>query len=313
MIKRISALLLCMALLVPPFIGFAQRAPVRVAALKGPTAMGLVKLMADNEETGDYKFILAASPDALVPALAKGEVDIACLPVNLAAILYQNTKGAVRVINVNTLGVIYILEKGADIKELDDLAGRKIYASGKASTPEYALTYLLEKAGVENVEVEWKADHSEALASFMSDPDGLAMLPQPFVTVAQTKKDHIRIALDLTREWEAVTGDTMITGVTVARQDFLTENPEAAARFLRDHQASASYVNAKVKDAAVLVGKYGIVDALVAEKALPYCNIIYLDGDAMETALAAFYQMLFEQNPMSVGGQVPDAAFYYEP
>jgi len=313
MMRKISAILLSLMLLGLAVSGLAQEAPVRVAALKGPTAMGLVKLMADDEAAGDYAFTLAGSPDVLVPALAKGEVDVACLPVNLAAILYQNTQGAVRVINVNTLGVLYILDKNGEVKALSDLAGRKVYASGKASTPEYALTYLLEKAGVSDAEVEWKAEHSEALAAFLSDPEGLAMLPQPFVTVAQTQNEQINIALDLTEEWEAVTGDTMITGVTVARQTFLEENPEAAAKFLRDHQASVAYVNANVAEAAALIGQYEIVAAPVAQKALPYCNITYLDGQEMEAALGAFYQMLFDQNPMSVGGQVPDAAFYYQP
>lgn len=311
--KRTAALLLALALMMAGLVAMAETQPVRVAALKGPTAMGLVKLMADEKDQDNYAFTLAASPDVLVPALAKGEVDLACLPVNLAAILYQNTKGAIKVTNINTLGVIYILEKGEGVKALSDLASRKVYASGKASTPEYALTYLLEKAGVKDVQVDWKAEHSEALAAFLQDPEGLAMLPQPFVTVAQTKNDRIKIALDLTREWEAVTGETMVTGVTVARQDFLEKNPEALDKFLKDYEASVSYVNANVKEAAALIGEYGIVDAAVAEKALPYCNITFIKGDAMEKALVPFYQMLFDQNPKSVGGQMPDEAFYHKP
>ena len=312
-LNRIFILLLCVALCSASLLALAEQAPVRVAALKGPTAMGLVKLMADDKEKGEYAFTLAASPDALVPALAKGDVDVACLPVNLAAILYQNTKGAIQVTNVNTLGVIYIVEKGEGVKTLSDLSGRKVYASGKASTPEYALNYLLEKAGVSDVTVDWKAEHSEALAAFLADPTGLAMLPQPFVTVAQTKNDQIKIALDLTREWEAVTGDTMVTGVTVARVAFLEHNPEAAAKFLKDYAASVDYVNTNVKEAAALIGEYDIVAAPVAEKALPYCNITFVAGEGMEKTLSPFYQMLFDQNPKSVGGQVPDAAFYYKP
>ena len=311
--KKAFALLLCVMLVSVSFLAMAQQAPVRVAAMKGPTAMGLGKLMDDSREGDKYAFTLAASPDVLVPAIAKGEVDIACLPVNLAAILYKNTKGAIQVTNVNTLGVIYILEKGEGVKALSDLSGRKVYASGKASTPEYALTYLLEKAGVKDVTVEWKAEHAEALAAFLQDPEGLAMLPQPFVTVAQTKNDQIKIALDLTREWEQVTGDTMITGVTVARKAFLEDNPQAAAQFLKDYEASVAYVNANTKEAAELIGGFEIVAAPVAEKALPYCNITFIQGEDMEKALVPFYQMLFDQNPQSVGGQMPDAAFYYKP
>lgn len=313
LLKRMIVFLLAVMLVSLSLLAAAEQSPVRVAALKGPTAMGLVKLMDDSKDGDAYAFTLAASPDALVPAIAKGEVDMACLPVNLAAILYQNTKGAIRVTNINTLGVIYILEKGEEVKSLSDLSGRKIYASGKASTPEYTLTYLLEKAGVKDVEVDWKAEHSEALAAFLTDPAGLAMLPQPFVTVAQTKNESIHIALDLTREWEAVTGDTMVTGVTVARTEFLENNPEAAAQFLKDYEASVAYVNANTWKAAALIGGFDIVAAPVAEKALPYCNITFIAGADMEKALTSFYQMLYDQNPKSVGGQVPDAAFYYQP
>lgn len=309
--KKLTILLLSLAVLLAPAAVMAE--PLRVAALKGPTAMGLVKLMKDSEGGKDYSFTLAASPDAVLPGLLRGEIDLACIPANLAAILYANTQGAVRVVNINTLGVLFILQRGEGVHQLSDLAGRKIHASGKSSTPEYALNHLLDLAGVEKVEIEWKGEHAEALAALRNDPMGLAMLPQPFAALAMEKDPNIRIALDLNREWENLSGGSLITGVTVARKELLEGDQAGLNRFLSDYQASIAYVNENTAQAAGLIEEYGILNAKTAEKALPDCAITFIMGQEMKGLLDLFYQVLFQQNPASTGGAVPDGAFYYVP
>ena len=191
--------------------------------------------------------------------------------------------------------------------------GRRLYASGKSSTPEYVLAHLLNKAGAINVEIQWKSEHSEVLAALLTDPQGLALLPQPFVTVAQEQSPDIRIALDLNREWEALGEGSLITGVTLIRGDLMDSRPEDVARFLDDYKASAEYVNANHKEAAALIGQYGILAAGAAEKALPFCGITNIAGEEMKALLTEFYGVLFAQNPASVGGAVPDDAFYAIP
>lgn len=288
-------------------------APLRIGALKGPTAMGLIKLMKDYEGSAQYAVTLAASPDVLVPELVRGDLDLACIPVNLAAILYANTKGAIQLTNINTGGVLYLVEKGDTVKSLKDLEGRTLYASGKASTPEYALSYLLEKAGVSGVNLEWKAEHAEALAALLNDSEGVAMLPQPFVTVAQSKNPDIRISVDLNSEWANLGEGALITGVTVVRRDVLENRPDDVRQFLKDYQSSVVWVNEHTEDAAQLIGAFEIIAAPVAQKALPYCSITYVVGQQMKDLLMPFYQMLFDQNPASVGGSLPDDAFYFVP
>ena len=310
--KKTAAILLALLLCLSLLPGLAEApAALRVGALKGPTAMGLVKMMKDDEGSDHYAFTLAASPDALVPALVRGELDLACLPVNLAAILYANTKGAVKVININTLGVLYILERGDSVQSLADLKGRTIYASGKASTPEYALNHLLKEAGVADVTMEWKAEHAEALAALLADEKGLALLPQPFVTVAQGKSPDIRVALDLNKEWEDQFGTALITGVTVARTEVIAQQAGRIAQFMTDYDASISYVNENVAEAAALIGEYDIFNPQVAQKALPHCNIRFVMGQEMQDLLIPFYQMLFDQDPATTGGSLPDAGFYH--
>ena len=303
-------------------------APVtaRIAALKGPTAMGLVKLMKDNDEltaalldsskpyegeVGNlYTFTLAGSADEVTPALIKGELDMACVPANLAAVLYNKTEGAVQV-----LGVIYIVENGESVQSLADLKGKTVVAAGKGSTPEYALRYLLSENGIDpdaDVTLDWKSEHSECVASLASGAATIAMLPQPFVTVAQTQLPDLRVALDLTEEWDALdNGSALLTGVVVARADFVKEHPAAVSNFLEQYSASVDWVNANTAEAAELIGGYDIVDATVAEKALPYCNIVCITGAELLEKLPGYLFVLYNADPAAVGGAMPDNSFYF--
>ena len=290
-----------------------------IAALKGPTAMGLVKLMQESEngETSgnDYTFTLAGSADEVTPALIKGELDMACVPANLAAVLYNKTEGEIEVLAVNTLGVLYIVENGESVQSIADLKGQTIVAAGKGSTPEYVLRYLLAQNGIDpdnDVTIDWKSEHSECVAAMASGQATIALLPQPFVTVAQSKIEGLRMALDLNAEWDALdNGSGLITGVIVARREVVEENPAAVNEFLKEYAASVDWVNANTADAAALIGEHGIVDAAVAEKALPYCNIVCLTGADLLEALPGYLEVLYNADPAAVGGEMPDNSFYF--
>ncbi len=289
---------------------------VRVAALKGPTAMGMVKMMQDDAGA-TYDFTIHAAIDELTPMLVKGEVDIAAVPANLASVLYNNTQGKVQVIAINTLGVLYLVENGDSIHSLEDLRGRTIYASGKGATPEYALNYLLNTAGLAGeVTVEYKSEHSECLSAVLANEGSVAMLPQPFVTTAQMKQGGVRIALDMNEEWNKLqegseNPSALLTGVVVVRTEFAKEHPELVNQFLLNYHQSVDYTNEHVEEAAKIIGEYGIVPENVAAKALPYCCIVCIDGAEMQTKLSGYLKVLFEQNPKAVGGALPQADFYY--
>ena len=297
--------------------------PIRVAALKGPTAMGMVQMMdaADKGELEgcDYTFSIEASADLVTPLLAKGEVDLAAVPANLASVLYNNMDGGVEVLAINTLGVLYMVESGDTISTVEDLRGKTIYASGKDNTPEYALNYVLEQNGIDpttDVTIEWKSEQTECLAALTAQENAIAMLPQPFVTTAQTKSDAIRVALDLTEEWDKLQADsetpsTLVTGVVVARSAFVEEHPEVVSAFLDHYQTSVEFVNSNVTEAAQLVGAYDVVTAEVAEKAISACNIVFMEGAEMQEKLSGYLSVLLEQNAQSVGGALPGDDFYY--
>lgn len=292
---------------------------IRLGGLKGPTSMGMVKLLADNDAgttTNSYEFTMAGSADELTPKLLQGELDILAVPVNLGSVLYNNSEGSVQLLAVNTLGVIYLVEKGGQtVTDWASLKGQTIYATGKGSTPEYALNYLLEKNGLDpatDVTIEWKSEPAEIVAQMAAQDHVIALMPQPFVTVAQSKFSDLTVALDLTAEWDKLdNGSQLITAGLVVRKEFAEAHPQAVADFLKEYAASTAYVNENVTEAAQLVEQYDIVEAAVAEKAIPACNIVCITGQEMMTSVQGYLQVLFDQNPQAVGGSLPGDDFYY--
>ena len=292
----------------------------RMAGLKGPTTMGMVKLMSDAEagETHqDYQVTMYGAADEVVPLLVKGDIDLAAIPANLAANLYNQTEGKVQVAAINTLGVLYVVTTGDDVKSVEDLKGKTVYSTGKGTTPEYVLNYILKENGIDpekDLTVEYKSEATEVAAALQAADEGaIAVLPQPYVTAAQSQIEGLNVALNLTEEWNKVSTDSdLVTGVLVASTEFIEQNEAAFEEFLKDYQASIEWVNSNTADAAELVANYGIVaKAPLAQKALPACNITYVDGAEMKTKLSGYLQVLFDQNPKAVGGAMPGDDFYY--
>lgn len=298
-----------------------EDAVIRVASLKGPTTMGLVKLIKDNEaetSANRYDFTLAGAADEIVPLMVRGELDMALVPCNLASVLYNNTQGAVQVLAVNTLGVLYVLENGDSIQSAADLAGKTVYSTGKNTTPQYALNYVLSRNGLDpekDLTVEYKSEATEVAAALANGSATVAMLPQPFVTSVLAQNQNVRVALSLTEEWNKVSdGSDLVTGVVLARREFVENNPQAVQAFLAEYAASTEYVNANPAEASVWIEELGIVaKAALAEKAIPQCNIVCITGEEMKKDISGYLAALYDQNPESVGGTLPDDAFYYIP
>ncbi|MGI6298431.1 MAG: ABC transporter substrate-binding protein [Saccharofermentanales bacterium] len=297
---------------------------VRIAALKGPTGIGMVKLMEDaaGQKTKDkYTFSLAAAPDDLVAKLSSGEVDIAALPTNLAATLYQKTNGRIKMLAINTLGVLYILENGDTVKSVADLKGKKIAATGQGATPEYAINVVLKDAGIDPAgAVTYMAEHAELATLAIADKEKLIMLPEPFVTTVLSKAPQFRIAINLTEAFASALSKVdgsekaeLAQGCIAVRAEFAEKNPEAIKNFLSAYEASTKWVNENVTEAGELTVKHNIMaDAKLAAKAIPNCNIIYIDGADMKPVLEPLLKILFEAKPQSVGGKLPDDNFYYQ-
>jgi len=297
-----------------------EKALIRVASLKGPTTIGIAKLMEDAESgaaINEYEFNMYGTADEIVPKLVNSEIDVALVPCNLAGVLYNKTDGAVQVAAVNTLGVLYILESGNSINSLEDLKGKTIYSTGKGTTPEYSLNYILENNGIipgRDVQIEFKSEPTE-VATIMSQSEGvIAVLPQPYATVVQAKNPNVRIAVDFTEEWEKIDKEgTLVTGVVIARKAFIEENREAFNAFLDEYKASTEYVNENVEEAAGWIAEYGIVpNAQIGKQAIPKCNITFIEGDEMQTKINNYLKVLYGANPQSVGGSLPENDFYYK-
>lgn len=299
----------------------AESTQIRIASLKGPTSMGLVDLYNKADQNSlPYELIyeLDGAADEISPKLISGELDAAAIPANLAAVLYNKTEGNLVVAAINTLGVLYILENGDSVHSVSDLKGRTIYTTGKGTTPEYALDYVLKMNGIDpdtDVKIKFASEATEVSSMLEKDVTGnaVAMLPQPYVTAVTVQNENLRIALSMAEEWDKVSDDSkLVTGVLVFRKEFADENPNLVGTFLNDYSASIDYANNDLDGAAALIEQYGIVaKAPIAQKALPFCNITFLGGKDMKEALAGYLQTLFDKNPASVGGKLPEESFYY--
>lgn len=296
----------------------AERTKVNLAVLKGNTGMSAVKLLSDNEEgttANDYAVTIAAAPDEVTGKLINGDLDIAALPTNVAATLYNKTDGGVQMLAVCGLGVLYVLEKGDTVHSVADLAGKTLYATGQGANPEYVLNYLLKQNGLEagkDVTVEWRT--ADELSTLMASGEiDLAMMPVPAATGVVMKNPDVRFALDFTKEWDAVADHGVLTMSCVAvRTAFAQEHPEAVNAFLKEYAASVDYVKNNVEAGAELVAKYEITpNAKIAAAAIPQINLIYVDGEEMRDSIQGYFEVLSAADPKSIGGGIPADDFYY--
>ncbi len=303
----------------------AVKADVNVTAIAGPTGVGMVSLMEKNEEgvaANNYTFNLVSDPQEAVAAVTKGAADIAAVPTNLASTLYKKTEGKVQVLAVNTLGVLYMLENGNTIDDVQDLVGKTIYTSGKGANPEYILRYVLEKNGIDpdkDVTIQFVADNDELAAGVLTGKAQVAMVPEPKVTACRVQaksqnKTPANIVLNMTEEWDKVAdGESkLMMGCVIARTDFIEQNPDAVKAFLADYKASIDAVKADVEAAATLCEKYEVIPkAAMAKQAIPNCNLVYVDGADMKAQLGGYLNVLFGYNSAAIGGAVPADGFYY--
>lgn len=291
---------------------------VRVASLKGPTSIGIVDLMSEAKSgnlEATYDFTIAGTADEVLPSIISGDTDIALVPANAASILYNKTEGKVSVIDINTLGVLYVVTADSSITSVEDLAGHTVYLTGKGTTPEYVTNYLLDAAGIsDQVSLEFKTEATELAALLEADPMAIAILPEPYATSTIAKNASLTRAVSLTDTWDELQGadgSALVTGVTVVRNDFMADHPSVVAEFVAAHTASVEAVNADPSAAATLVVEAGIVaNEKVAAVAIPYCNLVCVTGDEMQSMLSGYLSALFEQDPSSVGGKLPNDDFY---
>ena len=294
-----------------------EGAEINLGLLNGPTGMGAAKLLADNdvgETVNHYTVTMGSDPaNDILPKLNNGELDIAALPTNVAANLYNKT-GKVQLLALNTLGVLHILENGDTVNSMADLAGKTIYAINQGTNTEYVLDYLLTQNGLDpdaDVDIQWKT--SEEVTSLMASGEiDLCMLPVPAATTVLMQNSDVRDAIDLNDAWtQAGATGTFTMGCVVVRTEFAQENPEAVQAFLQEYEASINYIKDNPEEGAALIEQYGIVPkAAIAQAAIPQANMIFAAGQDMKS-ISSYYEVLFAADPASIGGSIPDDAFYY--
>ena len=298
-----------------------EPANIRVAALRGPTALGLFHLMYQYEQgnAGNiYEFELLGAPVEVPPLLVTGAADVAVVPGNLASILYNQTDGAVQALAIVTLGVLHVVDTTGEIQSVADLEGRTIFITGQGATPEFALNYVLTKNGLTpnvDVMIEFRAEPPEIAALLEAGQAEVALLPEPFVSAALAQNPNLNRALDLSEEWDRVQPDYgLIMSVAVARREFIENNRDALAVFMEEYAASIDFMTSNVDEGAQLAVDFGLIPALpIAQSALPRTHMVFLTGEEMRLNLLGFYAMLYNESPASIGGELPEEDFFFIP
>ncbi|MBE6733812.1 MAG: ABC transporter substrate-binding protein [Ruminococcaceae bacterium] len=295
----------------------ADNEVMNIYTLKGPTGMGMAQMIADeaDEEDKDRNFVIAAAPEDVSAAIINGDADIAACPVNLASVLYNKTGGRVELLALNTLGVTYILTNGTEVNTIEDLRGKTIISAGQGATPEYILTKLLTDSGLEigkDVFVEFKSEHSDVASLLAAGEAQVALLPEPNVTATSLQNADVKVALDLTKEWEAKYGTKLVQGCIIGRKDFVDAYAGEVDEFLEEYKESVDFINTASDEAAQMIVDAGIIPkAPLAKKAIPNSYITFITGEEMKTLAVENLQVLFAANSASIGGNLPNADFYY--
>ncbi|MBR2327660.1 MAG: ABC transporter substrate-binding protein [Clostridia bacterium] len=316
-IKKITAAVMAVCLFVALFAGCApqNKADVKIAALNGPTGMGFAGLFGkieDGKTVDSYKVDLYGAPTDVNALVIGGKVDIAAVPANVAATLYKKTNGAIKIIAINTLSVMYILSKDGSVSSVEDLKGKTVYMAGQGATPEYSMRYILERNNITDCNISFLSEHAEVVTQAVAGNADVVLLPEPQVSVLLSKNKGFEISLDINEEWNKVSDAALSMGALIVSNDFAEKYPEALGRFLKLYKESVDYVNANVDEAAAIIAQKGIVpNEALAKSAIPNCNIVCITGADMKTKLSPFFEVLYNSNSASVGGALPDDAFYY--
>jgi len=324
--KKFVAVCMCVICTIFILVGCTktpkEESIVRVGGLKGPTSMGLLFMNEKNKANSgeiNYEFTMVTAAEELLTMMVKEELDIALVPANVASVLYNKTEGQISVVDINTLGVLYMISGDDSIQKPEDLRGKTVYMTGKGTTPDYVLRYILQGNGLKETDLtlEYRSEATEVAALLTENPEAVGLLPQPFVTAACAQNEALKDVLDLNKEWielQGEEGSPMVTGVTVVRNTFLEEKENVLKDFLQKHKESAEEMNENIEKGAELVVNAGIIaKEAIAKKAIPACNITYIDGEEMKLALSGYLAVLFEQDAKAVGGKLPEEDFYYVP
>lgn len=292
---------------------------MHVACLKGPTGVGMAKLMDDarlNKTANNYTFTVATAADEISGKIINGEINIASVPTNLAAKLHQKTNGKITMLAVNTLGVLSFLSSDESVKTMADLKGKTIYSAGEGSNPEYILKYILKQNNIDpekDVTIKFVATGEQLSAAMISGQATVAMVPEPAATTVLTKKNTVKRIFTVNDEWEKVSDSKLMMGCVVALDSYIENNRDAVDKFLAEYKASIEFANKSIDDTAAFCETYGIVpNAAIAKAAIPTCNVKYVDKNDMKTSIKGYFEVLLSFDAESIGGKLPADKFYYD-
>ncbi|AFS77437.1 sulfonate/nitrate ABC transport system, substrate-binding protein [Gottschalkia acidurici 9a] len=295
-----------------------EKINIKVVSPEGAPTLSMIKMFKEKPVIGenveiDYENI--KSPDVLSSKLMANEADIAIVPTNLAATIYN--KGLpYRLVASNVWGSLY-LSSVEDIKTFDDLKGKEIYTMGRGLTPDIVFRYLLEQNGIDpekDVSLKYLTGGTELASSLIAGESKTSLIPEPVLSKVLMKKKDIKVVLDIQEEWSKAT--KMENGYPQAsliiKSDIIENHPEVVEAFLKEFKSSINWANENPTQA----GNYSEeleteLNAKVVESGIERTNIKYVDALNAKESIKAYFNILMDYSPDLLGGKLPDEEFYY--
>ncbi|MGE5604183.1 MAG: ABC transporter substrate-binding protein [Bacteroidota bacterium] len=294
-----------------------EATPVRIAGLSGVSGLAMVKLI-DEPALGGRPIThsIFKSPDLLTGKLITGEVDIAALPINSAAVLYN--KGVpLQIASVIGWGVMYLIGD-VKVRGWADLKGRTVFAPAKGAVPDLLFRYLLVKNGLNpeaDLTIQYVGSPVELAQLTAGGAVSLAVLPEPWVTQVIEKNPKVQVVLDFQQEWQRIEkqGQTYPQTCIVVNRKFAAANREFIRSYLRELEGAIEWLNRNPEPAGVLAEKHVQISADAVRKGLARCNLHFANAIKARPEIDRFLLRLSELAPNAIGGKLPDENFYYQP
>ncbi|MDX9846980.1 MAG: MqnA/MqnD/SBP family protein [Tenuifilaceae bacterium] len=289
---------------------------VTIATLKGPSAMGMIKLIDSLNHTSDKRIRVEIlnEPIQVRKMVIDGTADFAILPTTMAAILY-NRGIDYQLAAIPVWGTLYLFGTDTTITAWNMLRGKTINLMGKGMTPDVLFKHLLIENGI-NPDVDVRLDyrfptHIDLANAVAAGQAKLGVISEPLVSLVMERNSKIKAIFDLNAEWQKVMDMPIAQTAFLVKGELANANKELVDRILKSYDYSTQWVNQNPDSAAHLIVKYDILPSVeVARKSIPRSNLYFSRVRSIRMEIESYLNVFYQMNPDIVGGRLPDENFY---
>lgn len=291
---------------------YIRESKTRIAVLDGIDVLGTAKIKLSRDYA--YTVTTCGSAEEIMNTVTEGKADLAALPLDLAAKLYNSTNGGVKIIAVNVLGAVHLLTGDSGVTSLADIKGKTVYATGKGGYCEYFINAVLTQNGIDpekDVKIEYK-EQDELAALALDGTAKLCFVPEPYATRIVRENKEMKRLVDLNGLWEKSTGTKPVQSVVIARTEYIEKNPEYIETFLFHNEVSLNYLSSEDNQGINFLSENGYFSSFdLAAATVSASNLVFMKGEDMKPLIKGTFEAFYAVDPASVGGAIPDDGIFH--